>query len=102
MGAPGGTVSIKSDVESQAIVGPSGQWYRTPCIGQHGWVTLDDPLSGEWDEVQELITDGYRLAHRSDSSDNSAEATARGTVGMHPPSLGRPAGRGLPTWAAMS
>lgn len=62
MGTGGGAVSVKSDPVSQAALTRRGPWYRTPYIGQHGWVTLDDPLAHDWTEVREMITDGYRLA----------------------------------------
>jgi predicted DNA-binding protein (MmcQ/YjbR family) len=62
MGVDGGSISIKADHESQAMLIRRGPWYRTPYIGQHGWVTLDAPLTHDWSEVEELIEDGYRLA----------------------------------------
>jgi predicted DNA-binding protein (MmcQ/YjbR family) len=62
MGAEGGALSIKSDHETQALLVRRGAWYRTPYIGQHGWVTIDNPLQHDWDEIEEMIRDGWRLA----------------------------------------
>jgi predicted DNA-binding protein (MmcQ/YjbR family) len=62
MGEDGTAVSIKSDPANQALLVERGPFYRTPYIGQHGWVTLDEPLKGDWSEVEELIVDAYRLA----------------------------------------
>ena len=62
MGERGTAVSIKSDPVNQAILVDRGPWYRTPYIGQHGWVTVDDPRPRDWPEITELIVDGYRLA----------------------------------------
>jgi predicted DNA-binding protein (MmcQ/YjbR family) len=62
MGEDGHAVSIKADRETQAFLVRRGPWYRTPYIGQHGWVSIADPLHGDWKEVAELIMDGYRLA----------------------------------------
>jgi predicted DNA-binding protein (MmcQ/YjbR family) len=62
MGVDGGSVSIKADRESQALLIRKGPWYRTPYIGQHGWVTIDAPLQHDWSEIAELMEDGYRLA----------------------------------------
>jgi predicted DNA-binding protein (MmcQ/YjbR family) len=62
MGEAGQAVSIKSDPTTQALLVKHGPYYRTPYIGQHGWVTIDDPLDHDWEQVRELIVDGYRLA----------------------------------------
>jgi predicted DNA-binding protein (MmcQ/YjbR family) len=61
MGEDGTAVSIKSDPTSQAFLIRRGPWYRTPYIGQHGWVSLADPLAHEWAEVALLIEDAYRM-----------------------------------------
>lgn len=62
MGEDGGVVSIKSDPTTQAHLVRRGPFYRTPYIGQHGWVSIPDPLAHDWDEVEELIVEGYRSA----------------------------------------
>jgi predicted DNA-binding protein (MmcQ/YjbR family) len=62
MGERGTSVSIKSDPVNQALLVDRGPWYRTPYIGQHGWVSVDSPLERDWHEIAELIVDGYRLA----------------------------------------
>jgi hypothetical protein len=62
MGETGGHLAIKSDHDTQAALIRRGPWFRTPYIGQHGWVSLADPLSHDWSEVEEMILDGYRRA----------------------------------------
>lgn len=62
MGEEGSAISIKSDPYTQAALVRRGPYYRTPYIGQHGWISLDEPLGHDWAEVVELILDGYRLA----------------------------------------
>lgn len=62
MGETGSALSIKADHETQAALVRRGPYYRTPYIGQHGWISIDDPLRADWDEVTELILDGYRRA----------------------------------------
>ncbi|MGH7474930.1 MAG: MmcQ/YjbR family DNA-binding protein [Longimicrobiales bacterium] len=62
MGEDGMAVSIKADPLTQAALIRRGPFYRTPYIGQHGWVSIADPLSHDWAEVEELIVDGYRRA----------------------------------------
>ena len=56
------SISRKSDPANQALLVERGPYYRTPYIGQHGWVTLDDPLNQDWSEVEELSVDAYQLA----------------------------------------
>lgn len=62
MGEEGDAVSIKADLMTQQLLVRRGPYYRTPYIGQHGWVSIARPLDHEWDEIRELIVDGYRLA----------------------------------------
>jgi predicted DNA-binding protein (MmcQ/YjbR family) len=62
MGEDGHAISVKSDPATQSELIRLGPWYRTPYIGQHGWVSLADPLSHDWSAVEEMIVDGYRLA----------------------------------------
>ena len=62
MGEGGTAVSIKSDPVNQGLLVDRGPYYRTPYIGQHGWVSVDNPLEQDWLEIAELIVDGYRLA----------------------------------------
>lgn len=57
-----GSLSIKSDLTTQDLLVCRGPWIRTPYIGQHGWVTVwgDDPF--DWEEIDGLVRDAYRLA----------------------------------------
>jgi predicted DNA-binding protein (MmcQ/YjbR family) len=57
-----GSLSIKSDLTTQDLLVQRGPWVRTPYIGQHGWITVwgDDPI--DWEEVDGLVRDAYRLA----------------------------------------
>lgn len=62
MGERGEALSIKSDPVTQEMLVRHGPYYRTPYIGQHGWVSIADPLEHDWTEIEELIVDGYRRA----------------------------------------
>ena len=53
---------IKSDPTTQALLIKRGPYYRTPYIGQHGWVSLDADAQIPWGEVEDLVVDAYRLA----------------------------------------
>lgn len=62
MGETGAAISIKSDPTTQSYLIKRGPYYRTPYIGQHGWVSVEDPLEQDWSEIGELIADAYRRA----------------------------------------
>jgi predicted DNA-binding protein (MmcQ/YjbR family) len=62
MGTDGADVAIKSDPTTQAYLIRSGPWFRTPYIGQHGWVSITNPGDADRDELADLITDAWRLA----------------------------------------
>ena len=53
---------VKSDPTTQTLLIKRGPYYRTPYIGQHGWVSLDAEGKINWKEVEELVVDAYRLA----------------------------------------
>lgn len=55
-------MSIKADLGTQAALIKRGGFTRTPYIGQHGWVSVDDIRKVKWPEIEELITEGYRAA----------------------------------------
>lgn len=56
------SLSIKSDRHTQRYLIEHTAFVKTPYIGQHGWVTLDELTDADWDHVSELVKDGYRLA----------------------------------------
>ena len=56
------SLSIKSDHTTQAALIKRGGYTRTPYIGQHGWVSVENPAKANWPEVEELLADAWRLA----------------------------------------
>lgn len=56
------SLSLKSDRHTQRYLIEHTAFVKTPYIGQHGWVTLDDVDGADWDHVEQLVRDGYRLA----------------------------------------
>ena len=62
MGEHGTAISFKSNRVNQELLVGRGPYYRTPYIGQHGWVSVDRPLEQNWEEIKRLIVDAYRLA----------------------------------------
>jgi predicted DNA-binding protein (MmcQ/YjbR family) len=57
-----GSMSIKADLYTQDRLIRSGGYVRTPYIGQHGWASLAAGSSPDWAELEELVTDAWRLA----------------------------------------
>ena len=57
-----GSLSIKSDPETQRFLIQHRGFVRTPYTGQHGWVSVPGLPPKDWDEVGALARDAYRLA----------------------------------------
>jgi hypothetical protein len=60
--ADGGRLMIKCDRETQRMLIDKGPYVRAPYIGQHGWVKIDCRDIEDWDELEELIVEGYLRA----------------------------------------
>lgn len=45
----------------QALFLKDPRFYRTPYIGQHGWVSLRVTGRLNWKEIEELVVGSYRL-----------------------------------------
>lgn len=56
------SLSLKSDRHTQKYLIEHTTFVKTPYIGQHGWVTLDETEAADWGQVEQLLRDGYRLA----------------------------------------
>lgn len=55
-------LSFKSDRETQGFLLQKKQFFKTPYIGRHGWVSIQNPHEGDWDELTELIQEAYLRA----------------------------------------
>ena len=73
------SIAVKSDLDLQEILIEDQRFFRTPYLGQHGWVSLwaDQPL--QWEMVKDLVMGSYRRVTPGPSSrrDRSG-ATPRG------------------------
>jgi predicted DNA-binding protein (MmcQ/YjbR family) len=56
--APG--LSFKSDRENQEFLLQQGPYFKTPYIGQHGWVSIKSPQN--WDDLGQLLKEAYLRA----------------------------------------
>ena len=57
-----GSLAIKADVHTQRFLIEQRGFHRTPYIGQHGWTSVPRLPPEDWDEVEGLVREGYRLA----------------------------------------
>lgn len=58
----GFSLSFKSDRETQGLLLQKQKFYKTPYIGQHGWVSIQNPSGEDWDELDDLIQEAYLRA----------------------------------------
>lgn len=55
------SLSLKTDLDTQAALIRRGSFTRTPYVGQHGWVSVQGQVKDiDWQTVQEVVTDTYR------------------------------------------
>jgi predicted DNA-binding protein (MmcQ/YjbR family) len=58
----GFSLSFKSDRETQEILLQKEHFFKTPYIGRHGWVSIQNPGEEDWDELTDLIQEAYLRA----------------------------------------
>ncbi|MCM3766704.1 MmcQ/YjbR family DNA-binding protein [Neobacillus niacini] len=58
----GFNLSFKSDRETQALLLQKEYFYKTPYIGQHGWVSIQNPHGEVWGELADLLQEAYLRA----------------------------------------
>ncbi|SIR20836.1 Predicted DNA-binding protein, MmcQ/YjbR family [Peribacillus simplex] len=58
----GFSLSFKSDRETQELLLQKENFFKTPYIGHHGWVSIQNPDRGDWDELTYLIKEAYLRA----------------------------------------
>ena len=55
----GFNLSFKSNRETQALLLQQEYFFKTPYIGHHGWVSIQNPRKENWGELTELIQEAY-------------------------------------------
>ncbi|MEH7076516.1 MmcQ/YjbR family DNA-binding protein [Neobacillus drentensis] len=58
----GFSLSFKSDRETQGFLLQKEHFYKTPHIGQHGWVSILNPTEEVWNELTDLLVEAYLRA----------------------------------------
>ncbi|RDU36100.1 MmcQ/YjbR family DNA-binding protein [Neobacillus piezotolerans] len=61
-GKNGFNVSFKSDRETQEFLLQQEHFFKTPYIGHHGWVSIQNPAGEQWNELAGLIHEAYLRA----------------------------------------
>jgi predicted DNA-binding protein (MmcQ/YjbR family) len=58
----GFSLSFKSDRETQELLLQKDNFFKTPYIGHHGWVSIQNLQEQDWDELTDLIQEAYLRA----------------------------------------
>ncbi|MGG3467782.1 MmcQ/YjbR family DNA-binding protein [Neobacillus pocheonensis] len=61
-GEKGFSLSFKSDRETQELLLQKEHFFKTPYIGHHGWVSIQNPNQEDWNELTDLIQEAYLRA----------------------------------------
>ena len=55
------SLGLKSDLTTQDLLVQGGRFYRTPYVGQHGWVSIDGTVKQmDWPAIEDVLTATYR------------------------------------------
>jgi predicted DNA-binding protein (MmcQ/YjbR family) len=54
-------IAVKVGKEAQALFLKDARYFRTPYIGQHGYVSLHAAGNLDWEEIAEMIQGSYDL-----------------------------------------
>jgi predicted DNA-binding protein (MmcQ/YjbR family) len=60
MNDEGFSLSLKLDRDTQDLLLQKEYFFKTPYIGRHGWVSIQNPEN--WDELTDLIQEAYLRA----------------------------------------
>jgi predicted DNA-binding protein (MmcQ/YjbR family) len=55
------TICVKATVEDQALLVLDPRFFVAPYVGKHGWTSMRTAGALEWDEVEDLVGESYRL-----------------------------------------
>lgn len=58
------SIAVKVGKQVQAVFLKDDRFFRTPYVGQHGWVSLRAIGKLNWDEIRELAEGSYRLVQQ--------------------------------------
>ena len=55
------SISVKVGKPMQSVFLEDQRFYRTPYVGQHGWVSLKASTKLNWSEIGDLVRSSYEL-----------------------------------------
>ena len=55
------TICVKATMEDQALLVLDPRFFVAPYVGKHGWTSMRTAGAIEWDEVEDLVRESYRL-----------------------------------------
>ena len=72
------SICVKVGKKMQPVFLEDSRFYRTPYVGQHGWVSLRANTKLNWKEIGELVRGSYELVSaKKKRKAQGAEDTAR-------------------------
>ena len=57
------SICVKVGKNMQPVFLEDNRFYRTPYVGQHGWVSLRANTKLDWKEIAELLRGSYELVN---------------------------------------
>lgn len=57
------SICVKVGKKMQPVFLEDDRFYRTPYVGQHGWVSLRANTKLNWAEIRGLVEGSYELVH---------------------------------------
>lgn len=57
------SICVKVGKKMQPVFLEDSRFYRTPYVGQHGWVSLRARTKLNWKEITELVRGSYELVN---------------------------------------
>jgi predicted DNA-binding protein (MmcQ/YjbR family) len=55
------TICLKATLEDQALLVLDPRYFVAPYIGKHGWTSMRTAGALDWDEVEAMVLESYRL-----------------------------------------
>ncbi len=55
------TICVKATMEDQALLILDPRFFVAPYVGKHGWTSMRTAGALEWDEVEDVVRESYRL-----------------------------------------
>jgi predicted DNA-binding protein (MmcQ/YjbR family) len=74
-------IAFKVAKTEQGIFLEDPRFYKTPYIGQHGWVSMHEQGKLDWQEIQELVNGSYQLVAPRVSLKNAESKSSPGKRG---------------------